>query len=228
MACRQLFDLKTFDRKLKELGSAYKGTKNWDKLGVCISQMRNLPVSLYLGNIYDGNVDVVVPKKREHLSAISCFFFSGHFGSEIRKLEQKLISTHGTILKVPFDLAHWQKVAAEKYPHGLPKPFSSDPTQWLFNGHPAGADQPLHVAVARLARLPVAAPDRFQFSRLPGAWTRMVWKPWRMTMASSACRPFAAKPAAADRLRELLAAAFGDEWSSGQRTGAAAGNSRGQ
>jgi hypothetical protein len=32
----------------------------------------------------------------------------------------------------------------------LPKPFSSDPTQWLFNGHPAGADQPLHVAVARL------------------------------------------------------------------------------
>jgi hypothetical protein len=55
-----------------------------------------------------------------------------------------------TLVKVPFDLAHWQKVAAEKYPHGLPKPFSSDPTQWLFNGHPAGADQPLHVAVARL------------------------------------------------------------------------------
>ena len=41
-------------------------------------------------------------------------------------------------------------MAAEKYPHGLPKPFSSDPTQWLFNGHPAGAYQPLHVAVARL------------------------------------------------------------------------------
>jgi hypothetical protein len=47
-------------------------------------------------------------------------------------------------------LAHWQKVAAEKYPHGLPKPFSSDPTQWLFNGHCKGSDQPLHVAVARL------------------------------------------------------------------------------
>jgi hypothetical protein len=52
--------------------------------------------------------------------------------------------------KAPFDLAHWQNVAAEKYPHGLPKPFSSDPTQWLFNGHPADSDQPLHVAVARL------------------------------------------------------------------------------
>jgi hypothetical protein len=37
-----------------------------------------------------------------------------------------------------------------EYPHGLPKPFSSDPTQWLFNGHPSESDQPLHVAVARL------------------------------------------------------------------------------
>jgi len=55
-----------------------------------------------------------------------------------------------TLLKVPFDLAHWQKVAAEEYPHGLPKPFSSNPTQWLFNGHPAGADEPLHVGIARL------------------------------------------------------------------------------
>jgi hypothetical protein len=54
------------------------------------------------------------------------------------------------LIKVPFDLAHWQKVAAEKFPHGLPTPFSSDPTQWLFNGHPKGSDQPLHVAVARL------------------------------------------------------------------------------
>ena len=55
-----------------------------------------------------------------------------------------------TLVKVPFDLAHWQKVAAEKYPHGLPKPLSSDPTQWLFNGHPKVSDQPFHVAVARL------------------------------------------------------------------------------
>ena len=29
-------------------------------------------------------------------------------------------------------------------------PFSSDPTRWIFNGHPKNADQPLHVAVARL------------------------------------------------------------------------------
>ena len=33
-------------------------------------------------------------------------------------------------------------------PNGLPKPYSYDPTQWLFNGHPKGSTQPL--ATARL------------------------------------------------------------------------------
>jgi hypothetical protein len=41
-------------------------------------------------------------------------------------------------------------VAKQEYPNGLPRPFSSDPTQWLFNGHPKGSDHPLHVTVARL------------------------------------------------------------------------------
>src|ERR1035441_8682869 len=72
------------------------------------------------------------------------------FVESLRAIEQAVKVNNATVSKVPFDLAHWQRVAAEKYPHGLPKPFSSDPTQWLFNGHPAGADQPLHVAGTRV------------------------------------------------------------------------------
>jgi hypothetical protein len=68
----------------------------------------------------------------------------------IRRIDQAIKVTYPTLAKVPFDLAHWQKIAAEKYPNGLPKPHNDDPTQWLFNGHPAGSTQPLHVAVARL------------------------------------------------------------------------------
>ena len=45
---------------------------------------------------------------------------------------------------------HWHRAAAERYPHGLPKPSSSDPTQWLFDGQPGGSDGPLQVAVAWL------------------------------------------------------------------------------
>ena len=72
------------------------------------------------------------------------------FHDAVREFDQKLEGNECNFVKVPFDLAHWQKVAAEKYPDGLPKPHSDDPTQWLFNGHPKGSDQPLHVAVARL------------------------------------------------------------------------------
>jgi hypothetical protein len=144
------FDLDSFEKRYKEVGGRYQGTKNWGKLGICISQMSTLPVSRYFGNIYDGNIDVVVPKDGVSLSSLWCFFSSGSFAEEIRKLEQKLDINTGTILKVPFDFTHWENVAADLYPDGLPAPSSEDATQWLFGGHPKGSKQPLHVAVARL------------------------------------------------------------------------------
>lgn len=128
----------------------YRGSAAWGKRGVAISLIRNLKVSPYTGELFDKSVAVIIPKRPTDLPAIAAFCTSEQFTPLVRKLDQKVMVTNSTLIKVPFDLAHWQKVAAEKYPHGLPKPFSSDPTQWLFNGHPAGADQPLHVAVARL------------------------------------------------------------------------------
>jgi hypothetical protein len=112
--------------------------------------MRGLNSTVSLGEKFDNNVAVLIPKLPEFLLPIFTFCTSTEFAIAVRALDQTLKVTNQTLRKVPFDVAHWQKVAAEKYPHGLPKPFSSDPTQWLFNGHPKGSDQPLHVAVARL------------------------------------------------------------------------------
>ncbi len=127
-----------------------RGEEAWGRTGVSVSLMRDLYVTRYGGQIFDGNCAAVVPKNVDTLSAIWAFCSSSEFNDSIRKIDQKVNVTNHTLLKVPFDLAHWQKVAAEKYPQGLPTPFSSDPTQWLFNGHPKGSDQPLHVAVSRL------------------------------------------------------------------------------
>ncbi|MEI7940429.1 MAG: hypothetical protein WCK27_27420, partial [Verrucomicrobiota bacterium] len=112
------------------------GGMAWRKKGVIVSQMRQLPASLYLGDIFDKNAAVVLPHDEKDLPAVWAFCSSPEYNEEVRKIDQKVNVTNVTLVKVPFDLAHWQKVAAEKYPHGLPKPFSSDPTQWLFNGHP--------------------------------------------------------------------------------------------
>jgi hypothetical protein len=132
------------------MGGWKSGTEARGKRGVLISQMRQLPVTLYLGEFYDHNACVFIPEDPSHLTAIWAFCESEEFNAGVRTFDQALKPSNNTLTKVSFDLSHWQKVAAEKYPNGLPKPFSSDPTQWLFKGHPAGADQPLHVAVARL------------------------------------------------------------------------------
>ncbi|NQT20711.1 MAG: SAM-dependent DNA methyltransferase, partial [Planctomycetes bacterium] len=133
-----------------EVGFAFRGQRVFGKRGVGIGKAGSLRPTLYSGDLFDDNIAVVCPYKESDLPAIWVFSSSRDFEDSLRRLDKKMSITAGTFIKVPFDLAHWQKVAAEKYPNGLPKPHSDDPTQWLFNGHPAGSTQPLHVAVVRL------------------------------------------------------------------------------
>ena len=128
----------------------YRGSAAWGKRGVAVSLIRNLKISYYTGELFDKSVAVIIPKRQAELLVLFTFCTSLEFTPAVRKLDQKIMVTNLTLVKIPFDLPHWQKVAAEKYPNGLPKPHSDDPTQWLFNGHPKGSEQPLHVAVARL------------------------------------------------------------------------------
>jgi hypothetical protein len=132
------------------LGGWLSGNGAWGKVGVACGWMGTLPASLYIGQVFDNSVAAIIPKITSHLLPIYCFCTSPKYPEEVRKINQKTQVANSTLVKVPFDLAHWQKIAAEKYPNGLPKPHSDDPTQWLFNGHPKGSEQPLHVSVARL------------------------------------------------------------------------------
>jgi len=143
-------DLATLTEEADALGAAIRGRSGWGKRGVAIRQLRSLYPTLFSGDIFDTNVAVLIPHDEETLSAIWTFCSSPEFTDAVRRMDKKKNVTNGTMVKVPFDLARWQKLGAEKYPQGLPKPFSSDPRQWLFNGNPAGSDQPLQVAVARL------------------------------------------------------------------------------
>ena len=144
--------LRTFAVEAKERlhDADRRGNSAWGKWAVAVTQMNKLPVSLYTGSKFDTNTAVVLPKNPANLLAIWTFCSSDEYAQRVRAISQKLNVTNATLVKVPFDLAHWQQVAAERYPHGLPKPYSDDPTQWLFHGHPQPATDPLQVAVARL------------------------------------------------------------------------------
>jgi hypothetical protein len=185
-----------------------QGIEAFGKRGVLVCPMRQLKSTNYLGFGYDNNSAVVIPKSTSELLGVWAFISSPQFNEQVRFVDQKLNVTNATLVKVPFDLAHWQKVAAEKYPDGLPKPFSSDPTQWLFNGHPAGADQPLHVAVGRLLGYQWPRQTGSSFPECPALGPDGL-----VTLADEdgiVCLPAINReqPAAA-RLRALLAAALG-------------------
>lgn len=128
-----------------------RGQDVWGKKGVALNKMGELSAGFYLGEIYDDNVATLVPQDENQLPAIWCYCESGELQKAVRDIDIKMVVTNATFAKVPFDLGHWQRVAAERYPDGLPKPYSDDPTQWLFHGHPQPATDPLQVAVARLA-----------------------------------------------------------------------------
>src|SRR5262249_40361788 len=83
------------------------------KAGIRITQMQDLACTLYSGEIFGKNAATVVPHDLDHLAAVWCFCTSKDFAVAVRRIDQALKVTNATIAKVPFDLAHWQKVAAE-------------------------------------------------------------------------------------------------------------------
>lgn len=185
-----------------------QGLEAIGKFGVAVSQMNLLPVTLFTGEFFDNNCSALVVREKALLAAVWTYCSSEQFLADIREIDQAVKVTNASLVKVPFDLSRWQKEAVEKYPLGLPKPFSCDPTQWLFNGHPAGSTQPLHVAVARLLGYcwprqtgssfpdcPAIGPDGLEsFADEDG----IVCLP-----------PLTREQPAAARLRQLLAAALG-------------------
>jgi hypothetical protein len=188
------------------------GVQVWGRKGIVVSLMRRIVSGVYCGSSFDDNVAVVVPFDDSNLLAILAFCESGQLETAVRAIDQKLNVPCNTLVKVPFDAFHWRRVAAEKYPHGLPKPVSSDPTQWLFNGHPAEADQPLHVAVARLLGYQWPRQTGFGFPDCPAlkadGLEKLADKDGIVCLSATK-----GEAPAADRLNALLAAANGAEWS---------------
>lgn len=167
--------------------------------GVIISQMGKLPCTLYTGELYDNNCAAIVPSDPKHLPAIWAYCQSPEFNAAVRRIDQALKVTNATLVKVPFDLEYWQRVADAAYP--LPKPCSNDPTQWLFKGHPVDSTAPLQVAVARLLGYswPQQGVDALDVYADNGGII---------------CLPsVAGAELAVERLRTLLAAAYGELWS---------------
>lgn len=203
----------------ERVGSWLRGDLAWGKRGVAASSTGDLSVALYCGNLYDDSTMALIPKDEAQLPAIFAYCSSDEYKKRVRKLDSAL-KVRSALIKVPFDLEHWQNVASIRYPNGLPKPYSELPTQWLFHGHPTQSSEPLQVAVARLVGYvwPAEINDKLELSDEARNWIAR-----SQQLASHAdtdgivcIPPVGRESAASDRLLNLLAAAYGDAWSNDQ------------
>ncbi len=216
-------------------GFRYDGRNAWDKKGIVVGKMRELPSAYYSGEIFDDNIHAIIPHKEEYLLPIRTFIEFGDFSDQVRRFNQKLAITSSAVIKVPFDLDHWTKVAKEKYPNGLPNPYSDDPTQWIFHGHPCGSviwdeekkwtvhgplrtdNTVLQVAVARLLGYswPAELDPNMELADEQREWVNRceALLPYADEDGIVCIPPVRGEVSASDRLLNLLAAAYGDQWS---------------
>jgi len=216
------------------IGAWVRGLEGLGRPGVIVSSMGKLPVTRFTGNFIDNNAALVLPAETSDLPAIWCFCSSPEYNESVRLIDQALKVTNSTLVKVPFDLDHWQQVAAESYPYGLPRPYSDDPTQWIFHGHPCGSvvwdedakrtvDGPLRtdanalqIAVARLLgyRWPAETDAKMELADEARAWAaRCEGLAAHADTDGIVCLPpVGGEKPAADRLLNLLAAAYGPAW----------------
>lgn len=222
------------------VGAWIRGGDAWGKRGVSVQLMRNLDASPYMGAMYDQTIAVILPLDQKDLLPIWAFCSSEKFNEAVRRIDQKLNVTNATLVKIPFDIDYWSKVAEESYPHGLSEPYSDDPTQWIFHGHPCGsviwdeeskwtAHGPLRtdytvlqVAVAWLLgyRWPAEQDPEMALAEEQREWVKRC-----DALLSHADRDgIVCLPAvrgerrAVDRLEALLADAYGDQWSATTRS----------
>lgn len=186
----------------QNIGSWIRGIDFVGKRGVAISPTGQIKAAGFWGTLYDDNTIVLTPKKSADLPALLAYCLSEGYGKAVRALD-KALKVRGALVKVGFDLSHWQKVADERFPGGIPGPTSDDPTQWVFQGNITTSKEPLQVAVARLLgyRWPEQAKASDSVDKLADS-------------DGILCLPgVRGEAAAGERLLEVLHAAYGENWS---------------
>ena len=217
-----------------------RGREAWGRRGIAIDRVRSLSPALYCGDYYHSLIPVLVPRRDSHLIAFAAFALSSELSSTARDTNQSLSIDNGYFKKFEFDDNQWVQVGRKLFPNGLPRPYSDDPTQWIFHGHPCGsviwdeaakwtAHGPLRtgttvlqVVVARMLgyRWPAERDNGMELADEQREWVRRCKTLHAFSDKDGiVCIPAVrSEPPARERLLQLLAAAFGGAWNNGVLT----------
>ena len=229
------------DELNEQNGCRIHGQRVFGRGGVAVNKMQKLEPFLYAGEVFDDNVCPIAPKDTDTIPAVWSYVKSADYYRDVRSVDQALKVTAGTLTRVPFDLDHWAGFAQEEFPNGLLLPYSDDPTQWIFHGHPCGSviwDQEakrtahgalrtnasvLQVAVARVLgyRWPAEQDAATELAAEQREWVRRCDALHGLADEDGivCISPVRGEASAAQRLRGLLAASYGKKWNESVLTG---------
>lgn len=232
--CKGQFFKFVKERLSGNTGAWIRGKDVWDQNGISVSRVSGLAATLYCGEKFDDNAAVLIPKNKSHLPAIWCYITTGGLEKDVYIINQKLSIDNAYLRLARFDLNKWLAIARKKYPCGLPKPFSNDPTQWIFHGHPCGSvifnehtgllergphrmdETVLQVAVVRLLgyRWPAELDSEMELSDESRYWVEKSAGLFNHADSDGiVCLPAVrGERSAADRLLDLLVACYGEQW----------------
>lgn len=178
-------------------GAVVRGARAWGNRGVAVKLFRSLEAAPYMGGLFDQSVAVIVPNRESISLALSRFAASPRFAEAVRAVDRKVNVTPAALGKALIDIDEWQEGDSRPFMHN-----QLDPTQWVFAGRPAGSTAPLLVAVGRILGFhwPSQAPDALdEFEDSDGI---------------AALQPLPNEPDLATRIRTVLSASYGADWSS--------------
>lgn len=194
----------------------FQGQKAFTKTGFYLTNVGRLHRCGFYAKPFTSEITVLIPKVNIKPEVVYSFILSADYENELRKIDQNLAISTASVGKVPFDIVHWEKIAAEKYPNGLPKPYSDDPTQWLFHGHPIKTENPLQVALARVLgyRWPAETDTEMELAEEARELIAAVKAFDHLSDDDGIfCIPSVnAEQAGAERLRDYLQQVFAGEW----------------
>ncbi|WP_077032753.1 DNA methyltransferase [Pelomonas sp. KK5] len=189
-----------------------RGHGAWGRRGVLVGQMGTVPRSLYFGDRHEKITAAIVPYDQADLPAIWAYCSHDSYLDNLRKVNQKVSVSTGSLVNVPFDIDYWRLEAAALAETRALSPYSDDPTQWLFHGHPQPATDPMQVAVARLTgyRWPAETDTAMELADEARTWIARCGKLAEHTDDDGiVCLPSVRGEAPAhDRLLKLLIAAW--------------------
>ncbi|MBF0503441.1 MAG: N-6 DNA methylase, partial [Candidatus Riflebacteria bacterium] len=212
------------------------GLEAWGKSAVAISQMGELASAIYNGDSFLDGTAVLLPKKVSELPAIYAYCSSNEYRENIRRIDKSIKIVYSTLAKVPFDFDHWEKIATSNFPNGLPKPYSDDPTQWIFHGHPCGSviwdevkkrletaitfrtdETVLQISVAHLLgyQWPAELDENIELDDHQREWLKKckIFASHVDDDGIACIPPVRGEASASERLLNLLSDAYGSEWS---------------